>query len=49
MAKSMTTRSDAELQQDVLNELRWDRAVNVSDPDVTVDHGNVALCRTTMT
>jgi osmotically-inducible protein OsmY len=49
MAKSMTTRSDAELRQDVLNELHWDPAVTVSDPAVTVAHGNVTVSGTSQT
>ncbi|MEK6288458.1 MAG: BON domain-containing protein [Acidobacteriota bacterium] len=43
MSAKMQTKSDSQIQQDVLRELKWDTRVEENEIGVAVEHGVVAL------
>jgi osmotically-inducible protein OsmY len=46
MSAKMKTKSDSEIQQSVLRELKWDTRVEETEVGVTVEHGTVTLTGT---
>jgi osmotically-inducible protein OsmY len=45
MSAKMQTKSDSQVQQEVLRELKWDTRVEETEIGVTVEHGVVTLTR----